>query len=434
MARRSPLEWLGPARLISRLGYLVILLIATLIPFVTDTSGVSARIARAFHPDLGGGDVIDGARNIVLFAGWGAVWALTAVTDARRIVLQATVTGLLASSFVEFCQLFSGNRVASIIDVATNTGGALAGAIGLLVIAGLAQERRGARSFVGMPALFFGASYAIAVFLEMVIPLFRHDSLVASGGPLSRIRVVLESFTLASVTDIPWSDFLIFFPAGVFAVATLVEFGQAYPAAKRTVWVGGLVLSILAEVMHAPVGQPILLGWILWHTLAIATGAWACARWLPGLTVALRGAARPQALELSYMLVLAFWAWRPYLPEYQLGSILAKFQGDWYLPLAALGMSQDFFSVVDVCSPFFLYLPLGGLLAVWPWRRRGRLSGPLPGIWLSLALETSQILVAGRMMDITDFMVTGSGVLVGWAIFRRAGYQAYGETFPAASR
>jgi glycopeptide antibiotics resistance protein len=92
---------------------------------------------------------------------------------------------------------------------------------------------------------------------------------------------------------------------------------------------------------------------------------------------------------------------------------------------------MDFFSVVDVCAPFFLYLPLGALLAVWPWRRQGAGSGPWPGVWLALGLELSQIAVGGRMTDITDFMVTASGVLVGWALIRRARYRVYGEMFAA---
>jgi glycopeptide antibiotics resistance protein len=84
-----------------------------------------------------------------------------------------------------------------------------------------------------------------------------------------------------------------------------------------------------------------------------------------------------------------------------------------------------------VCAPFFLYLPLGGLLAVWPIRRQGWLSGPLPGVWLALALETAQLLVLDRTLDITDVLVQASGVVIGWAIVRRAGYKTYGETSPA---
>ena len=425
--------WLERTRLIARLGYVAILLLATLTPFVADFSPaeVSMRLARALHPSLGGGDVIDGARNIVLFAGWGAVWALTAGTTLRRIVRDATLTGAAVSLLVETLQLFSSNRMASLVDVATNTVGAFAGALGLLMVAALANERRGARSFVGMPALFFGASYGTAAWLEAVIPLFRHDSLVAAGGPAARMAAALSDFRLDSVLDLPLTDLPLFLPAGALAVATLAEHGVPYRTGRARVIVSGIVLAGLAELLHGPVGQPISAGSALLHALAIALGAWAAARWLPALTVALRGADRPRGLIIVYAAILACWALRPFLPEDHLASITAKLTGgDWYVPLRALGGQQDFFSVVDVCAPFFLYLPLGALLAVWPWRRRGLWSGPLPGVWLALCLEASQLLVLGRFLDVTDCMVTASGVLVGWVIFRRAGYRQYGEMFP----
>ena len=424
-------RWLGQARIVSRLAYLVILLIATLTPFGIDASpdGIAFRVHRMLHPEIGGSDVIDGARNIVLFAGWGAVWALTAATSIRRMMIEGTLTGLAVSSFVEFAQLLSSSRIASVVDVATNTGGAFAGTVGLLTLAALAQQRKGARSFVGLPALLFGGSYAIAAWLEALIPLFRHDP-VQVGGVAQRIAGALAAFTPGSLFDIPWMDSLTFAPAGALALAALAEHGVTYPVARNRVIVGGLVLAGLAELLHAPVGGPIVLGSILIHAIAIGAGAWAAARWLPGLTVALRGPARPRALAIVYAGVLACWAWRPYLPEYQLGSIMRKFQGEWYVPLSALGLNRDLFSVVDVCAPFFLYLPLGGLLSVWPWRRSGLWSGPWPGVWLALALEVSQVLVFDRMMDITDFMVTASGVLVGWVMLRRAGYREYGTMGP----
>jgi VanZ family protein len=426
--------WLDKARIASRLTYLMILLVATLTPFVPDGSsaGVAFRLHRAIHPELGGGDVIDGARNLVLFAGWGAVWALTASASIRRVMIEGTLTGLAVSGSVEFIQLFSSNRVASIVDVATNTGGALAGTLGLLLLAALAQERRGARSFVGLPTLFFGGSYGVAAWLEAVIPLFRSDGPGPTGGLAARISGALAAFTPRSLFEIPWMDFLIFVPAGALAVAALIEHGQKYSVARSRVIVAGIGLAGLAELLHAPIGGQIVLGSILLHAAATGFGAWAAARWLPGLTIALRGPARPRALAMLYVAVLTCWAWRPYLPEYQLSSILQKFQGNWYVPLAALGMRRDLFTVVDVCAPFFLYLPLGGLLSVWPWRRSGPWSGPWPGVWLALLLELSQAVVLDRMPDITDFLVTASGVLVGWAILRRAGYRQYGEMAPAS--
>lgn len=433
-ATGSPrIRWLSRARLLARLGYIGILLLATLTPFQTDLSpeGLSARLARLLHPDIGNRDVIDGARNVVLFAGWGAVWALTAVTSLRAIVRDATVTGLLLSATVEFLQLFSSNRVASFIDVATNTAGAFAGAVGLLVLAGLASQRRNARSFVGIPTIYFAASYGLAVWLEAIVPLFRKDDLVGMGGPAARMGAALATMRFGPFLDLPWGDFFIFAPAGAFAVAALNEHGLGYVHARNRVIAVGFLLAIAAEFLHGPLGQRIVLGAILLHALALALGAWAAARWLPTLTVALRGAMRVRVLLIAYLMVLACWAWRPYLPEYQLQSIRQKLSGEWYIPLAGLSMAQDFFSVVDVCAPFFLYLPLGALLAVWPWRQHGWLAGPLAGVWVATGLEVSQILVLGRMLDVTDILITSSGVLVGWAIFRRAGYRVYGELWAA---
>jgi hypothetical protein len=263
-----------------------------------------------------------------------------------------------------------------------------------------------------------------------VIPLFRQDSLVAAGGPATRLAAALSAFSPGSVLDLPWSDLPLFLPAGALAVAALAEHSLSYQAARTRVILLGTGLAVFAELLHGPVGQPIVAGSALLHAIAVGVGAWAAARWLPWLTVVLRGAARPRALVSIYALVLASWAWRPFLPESEFGVIAAKLTGDWYVPLSALGGRQDFFSVVDVCAPFFLYLPLGGLLAVWPWRRQGAWAGPWPGVWLALGLELSQLLVLGRFLDITDFMVTASAVLVGWAIFRRAGYRVYGEMFP----
>lgn len=420
--------WVLRARWPARLAYLAILLLATLTPYHLDTSaeGVGARVTRLFHPDLGNRDVIDGARNVVLFAGWGAVWALTAVADLRRIMVSATLTGLVVSAGVEFAQIYSSNRVASFVDITTNTAGAFAGALGLLVLAAVASQRRSARSFVGIPTLAFAASYGLAVWFEAVIPLFRHDEIVGMGGPLARMGAALGAISFGGVLDLPWGDVFLFAPAGVLAVAALNEHGVPYEVGRLRTILGGALLALAAEFLHGFLGQPIVLGAAFLHALAIGLGAWAAARALPQLTVALRGASRVRAVLIGYLVILAAWAWRPYLPEYQLASIREKLATEWYVPLAGLGMANDFFSVVDVCAPFFLYLPLGALLAVWPWRARGWLAGPLFGIWVATALEVSQIIVLGRMLDITDIMITASGVLVGWAIVRRAGYRVYG--------
>lgn len=147
---------------------------------------------------------------------------------------------------------------------------------------------------------------------------------------------------------------------------------------------------------------------------------------MPVVTRRLTGAARVRAFLVTYAVLVALWALRPFVPEFDGGILAQKLHNRWWLPLASLGMRMDFFSVVDVCSPFFLYMPLGALLAVWPLRSRGALRGPMPGVYLACLLEASQFVVEGRLPDITDAMVQASAVLVGWAIMRRTGYPRRG--------
>jgi glycopeptide antibiotics resistance protein len=425
--------WVDRARLPARVAYVVILLLATLTPFTynSDPGEVAMRFARAFKPYVGGMDVIDGARNVVLFAGWGTVWALTAAGNATRVTLNATWTGALISISVEAMQLLASNRKSSILDVTTNTAGSFLGALGLILLIFLARERRGARSFVGIPTMLFAASYTAATFFEAFSPLFRQSVVSgAYGGPFERLRIALAAIPAQPLLDVTWSDLLIFTPAGAFLVAALNEAGLSYRAAMWRTIGGGWLLMVMAELLHGGLGQQVDLGSILLHGIAYTIGAWAAATYLPALTTALRGRTRVLALLAVYVVFLMTWNWRPLLPEVTFAGIAAKFSSDWWQPLAGLSLRNDFFTVVDVCNQFLLYLPFGALLAVWPLRHKGWLAGPLPAIWTALVLETGQIFILGRMLDVTDFLIMACGASIGWAVLRRAGYPTYGELDP----
>jgi glycopeptide antibiotics resistance protein len=366
----------------------------------------------------------------VLFAGWGVVWALTSAGDVRRIVFRATLTGAAISAFVETVQLFSSNRNTSFLDLATNTGGAFAGGVALILLVALASQRRNARSFVGVPALLFAGTYGAATFFETVIPLFRQqEDPISRGGPLTRFAATIAAFRLGSVTQLTISDVVIFLPVGAFAVAALSEHGTDYAPARNRVILWGVLLSTLGEILHGFLGQPILLGAMVSHAVAVAAGAGLAARFLPTLTVMLRGQLRPRALTMAYAAVLAAWSWRPFLPEVTWSAIVSKFGARWYMPLAALGGRVDFFSVSDVCAQFLLFLPLGGLLAVWPVRKAGAWSGPLPAVYLAFFCEAAQLIVWERTLDVTIPLIQSAGAVIGWAIVQRAGYRVYGETF-----
>lgn len=421
--------------LLARLAYVGVILLATLsgIEADFDAARMRERLSRALDLDLRARDAVDAARNLVLFAGWGAVWLVTAPgTRLPRRILEATLTGAALSVLVETMQLASSTRVTSIVDVATNTGGAFAGASFIVVLAWTVHRRRGARSFVGIPALLFAAWYGAAVALEAFIPLFESGTFLPTteGGFLARLAHALEHFDWASFRRLPLLHLLLFPPAGAFAVAALVESGAEYRHAWRRVAAFAAPLIVLVELLGGAAGYPIVAGAAITNIVAVTLGAWAAARWLPALTRWLRGRTRPLALLAAYAGVLVLWSWRPFVPETSLSAFLEQLSWDRLRPLAAHAMRFDLFSAVDLLRQFSLLIPVGALLAVWPLRKRGWLRGPLPGIYAAVLLEVGQLLWAARMFDVTDALVGVAAVLIGWIVVRRSGFGMYGEALP----
>lgn len=420
---------LDRARLPARLALAGVVLLATLSSFHLDAdpSHVAARFARALDPQVGARDAIDALRNLALFAGWGVVWMATSGSGrtARQLGL-AVLSGAAISVGVETAQLFSAVRNASVLDVLTNTIGTAIGAVGFIVLVRLAAGLRGRRSFVGVPALAIAGAYGMACFLEAAVPLFRQEQLPGVwGGPLTRLAAVLATFEWRSIRDLPVEDFLLFLPAGFFAVAAFVEAGLGYGAARTRTIAVGAALALLAELFHGVNGQPIIVGAVVVHGLAVAAGAVLASAFLPELSQSLRGAARPRALLRLLAVLIALWALRPWVPEFlPLGERLSP---HWWVPLAALGGRMDVFSVVDVVGPFCLYFSLGALLAVWPWRLRGWMANLWPAVWIAFGTEALQLFVQGRFVDITDPLVQLAGAVIGWTVIRRAGYRPYGE-------
>jgi VanZ family protein len=423
---------LDRARLPARAAFVGILLLATLssFDFNPDSARIATRLGRALDPQIGARDAIDALRNLALFAGWGVVWMATAAAGrTSRQLLWAVVTGAVISIGVETAQLFSATRNASLIDVFTNTVGTAIGALCFVFLVRLAASLKGQRSFVGIPTRAIAGPYGLACFIEAAVPLFRQDEVFGiSGGPFARMSIALSSFTWRSLLDLPIEDFFLFLPAGMFAVAALVEAGIAYPAARNRVIIYGTALALLAEFFHGPNGQPIVAGAAVIHALAIAAGAILAARALPGLSKALRGATRPRFVLRLLGALIMLWALRPWVPEFL--PLSERLSHDWWVPLAALGGRMDVFSVADVVGPFCLYIPLGALLAVWPWRRTGWMANLWPAVWLAFGTEALQLFVQGRFVDVTDPLIQVSGAVIGWTIIRRAGYRPYGESHP----
>jgi glycopeptide antibiotics resistance protein len=284
---------------------------------------------------------------------------------------------------------------------------------------------------VGLPAALFAGSCLAALSLEAVFAPFRLTPIAGIyGGPLLRLRATLAAFDWRAAWEIPLGDILFFLPAGFLAVAALVELGWQRPNALRLTIAGGTLLWAGAELLHGFLALPIGLGAILTHTLSMAAGALLADRFLPSITRAIRGSTRPRYLFWCYAALLLLWTWRPWVLALA-PDIAAQFSLGRLIPLQGSAPKLDLYSVADIVESFLLYLPLGGLLAVWPFRHRGALSGYLPGVYLAAIGELGQPFIAARYFDVTDILVATAGLGIGWAVLRRAGFSPYGEMLPA---
>ncbi len=408
--------------------YASLVLWATLkgLAFDPDLEAAMGRLGRAFTLDVSARDVVDGARNLALFAGWGAVWvSLSPSVTLRRTLLAPLITGAALSVVVETLQLFSPLRRASVLDVATNSIGSLMGASAIIALGLVAVRLRGRKSFAGIPAIIFAGGYGMAAMLQAII-MGRPEYIAGlRGGPLARASAIFRG-GLFEWGPFPVSELVLFFPLGWLLVASLVESGRGYPRAAREASLWAAALAIAAELIRAPLGMSVSVWPVVVHAAAVAAGATLAAYALPRLTPLLRGRERALSVALAYGFSVALWSLSPFLPEVSLTAILEQLDPIRLVPLAALAPRMDFYSVADVAAPFFLYLPVGAYLAVWPARRNGWLSGCLPGIYLAVGAELSQILVLGRFVSGTDIMVAAAGVCLGFVVVRRAGYRVYG--------
>jgi VanZ family protein len=415
----------------ARLAYLAVVLVATLsnLHFDPTWADVPPRLARAleFTPHLS--DALDAARNVLLFAGLGAVWIATSrLARPAATLVRVVVVSLLVSGCVEALQLFSPVREASLIDVATDALGGLAG--GLLALGAFAvlDDAAGERSYVGVPAVIPAVAYGLATIMESFVPLFRQNLLPQLGGGVGdRLGRAILAIRPDSITQIPLTDGLIFFPAGVFAVAALVESGMPGAVAALTVTLAAAAVYPAVEVLHGVAAEPIILGAAVVHVAAVTLGAIVAACGLESFARRRTIVARARFIAATYAAVLAIWSWRPFQLDFSAASMAEQFTASHIVPLKALAQRGDLFSVTDVIAQGVIFFPLGALLAVWPVRRRGPLRGLLPAIYLAAILEAGKIPIAQRFMDVTHVLIQGAGAALGFVLLRRMGYTASGE-------
>jgi glycopeptide antibiotics resistance protein len=428
------------ARLAARAAYVAVVLFATLanLDAQADLRIAGWRLYRALNPSFGAADAVDAARNVVLFAGLGAVWVVTARTlRVWPAVWRATAVGLALSVCVETVQLFSTARFASALDVLTNGLGAFIGAAALAVVTRVAAAARARPSILPPPAMLVAGPYLAAALLDAFSPPDRPDRVPGTwGGLANRLRIALEHARGTPALGAPWSDVLLVAPAGVLAVLLLVELGVPPLMSGWIAAVGGAALFALAELARGASGGDVRPLAVVAHAAAVAAGAaigavvlhaWARGHRAPQPVDDARTTWWPPAREPlgrlvvgAYLFAVVCWSARPFVPVRSLAASIASVGRDQLVPLRSLAQTFSLHSVADVGVGFLLYVPVGAWLAARPLRRRGPLATLLPGLYLAVATEVLQLGVFTRVFDVTDVLVQCAGVCVGWVVLRRA--------------
>jgi len=414
----------------ARLAYVAVLAVATLAPFhfSIPPDGVARGLSNAFTFRYSLATAVDAVQNVLLFAGWGALWVTTSRPGAlARGIRVSALTGAAMSVLAEALQLFLPDRRASVLDVLTNTAGAGLGAVAIALAVQIAYTMRQQKSYIGLPAVGLAIAYLSAAVTEAMLPL-QETAVIATraGTQLRRLRTVTPRLDWSTLWHVPAVDIVLFFPLGVFGVMALVESGKDRWAAVRQVTAWGALGAILLELTHGPLGQPIQLGAAVAHLVGVALGAVACGLWLPGFSRLVRGRGRPALVLIAYALLIAFWAWRPFVIETDPAVIHQQFALERLIPLYGLARRSDLASVAEIVKPFFLFFPLGALLAVWPLRRSGILGFCLPALYLAAVTEATQGFISGRFFDGTDLVIQCAAAAIGWAVVRQAGYEPHG--------
>ena len=193
-------------RAFARGGYVVVILLATLtrLDFDPDPGRAAMRLERALHWALRGSDVVDAARNVALFAGFGVIWLITSAADHPwRRVGRVTLLGFLLSCAVEFVQLFSASRTSSINDVTTNTAGAFLGAAVIVVMVLVLKRVRPARSTIGFPLYPVAGAYAVAVATDIFAPFYGRERIYSPGDSIvDRLSYALQ--LMGGLSQRPW--------------------------------------------------------------------------------------------------------------------------------------------------------------------------------------------------------------------------------------
>ena len=361
------------------------------------------------------------------------IWIVTAPKRAWSVIGEVVGAALVLSGAIELIQILSPRRMASILDVITDTLGTLVGALVMSSLITLVYRDRGRRAWLRVPTWLLAGAYSGAVLAEAAGPLFRQEFLPLTGiNPIARLRHALQLSHLAPANanvaiDLVLDAFL-FAPAGALCMIALREKGIDGRKSLLLIMLFATVAFAGAEALHGifaieivPLAVPAHVGGVLVGALI----ALALYRYQRGDTPS------PRMLRdvwITYAVLLVLWGTRPFIPHIDLALISEQLSRSHLVPMASLATREDLSSVMHVVRQSLLFMPAGALLAVWPLSERGGLAHLLPVVYAAIILELSHLVVQGRYFDTTNIMLAVAGAMVGWLVVRTAGIGMRGRT------
>jgi len=396
---------------------------ATMLPFDFSASGheIKARLRRLWERPLKGGSWADVASNVLLFMPWGFLLAVWLAGRGRRYLATlslALLSGALLSGSVELVQLFAPRRVASVIDLVTNTFGSSVGALVgwpwarwiWPIMSVRIRQLLVSRPMTGC-ALAAGAALVIAGVFQLHVNLAPAE--LSAALEAARPTALAPPLRGPALPPKLWSwagELLVWVLAGgLFALAAR-ESGRRGPGVIG--WAcglaGGVSLAVLALRLAMP-GHEVDITSIALALLGSALGAAPVARSAAG------DASRwidPALLIWGLAVVMAAWnpprfTW-PVPPLWRLERVV---------PFWSYFASRSLADLADVAGEVLAFMPLGALLAARSWRQSFA-GAVLIGVALGAVLEIGQVFVPSRTADVTDVLSAAGGAGLGLALWR----------------
>jgi glycopeptide antibiotics resistance protein len=437
--------------------YLALVVLVSLVPAEFHGSGRRflwrlAGMVRSLDPLWGGSLTLrilwDFATNVLLYVPLGLLWPWM----SRAPGWSGAAFGLLVSLPLEILQATTRNRTASLLDVLAN---GLGHAFGYALAFWLMQHRglshsvfvggRGGHSLAGLAGVLRAAYVTVLVALSFL----PYDVTVSAGRIWSKaLEDGSEPGRIHLFLSAPWdrsrvaSAVLTLCLLAVFgALSWLAAHGSAPPTAAKLALQGLLVAGSIEAGQVVVASRTADVAQVLLGPVGAILGAWCARQWTRMAAEGGRGAPLPTVrtalLFAAALWTVALWtdAWLPFelLPTWKDAARKLVHETHW-IPLSACATRRSLADWQDIGREVGLYIPLGLLLGAWadrreppgPWIRR-RLAPAVAIAVLGLALELSQCLIAGRVVDITDALSHALGGVIGLHL---ASLLSVGESSP----